>query len=200
MMEAHRTFREDLRSQAIVRRNWKEIFLVDTELGMEVNLLDKYMMLTLTNMQDAARKRNAEDIAPARNLYLSIWNTLGAKPKSNMVSHLDTIGEDGPTLLWTLLTQYHGTADQIIWLMRHKIDAFKDHLKLCLGDMDKFCDHVRKTVESLKAAGWTDDQAFDKVYEALVETHLTSLTNPSKYGNKSWTNQVQRIQNRFLPY
>ena len=59
--------------------------------------------------------------------------------------------------------------------MRIKIDSFKDRLKLCHGDIDKFLDHVRKTMDMLKSAGGSDDQAFDKIYEALVETHVTSF-------------------------
>ena len=41
--------------------------------------------------------------------------------------------------------------------------------------MEKFCENVRKTIENLKAAGGSDDQAFDKVFECLTETHVTSF-------------------------
>ena len=182
-MDTHGTLREDLRSQAIVRRKWKSLLLVDDDTGMELNLLDDYMKLTLDDLQEAKRLRTGDEIAPARNLYLSVWNTLGSKPKTKMVGFLEDIGEDGPTLLWTLLTQYHGTAAQIIRSMRIKIDSFKDRLKLCHGDIDKFLDHVRKTMDMLKSAGGSDDQAFDKIYEALVETHVTSFNKTIRVWN-----------------
>ena len=92
-----------------------------------------------------------------------------------MVGFLDNIEEDGLPLLWTLLNQYHGTAAQIIQSMRIKIDSFRDRLKLCHGDIDNFLDRVRKTMEMLKSTGGSDDQAFDKIYKALVETHVTSF-------------------------
>ena len=111
-MEAHGTFQQDLCSQAIIHRKWKELLPVDIELGTQVNLLDEYMMLTLDNIQSVAKTRSADKIAPARNLYLSIWNTLGLKSKSTMVWHLDDIDKDNLTLLWTLLTRSHGTAAQ----------------------------------------------------------------------------------------
>ena len=75
-METHGTFREDLRSQAIVRCKWKSLLLVDDNTGMQLNLLDDYMKLTLLDMKEAARLRSADEKAPARNLYLSVWNTL----------------------------------------------------------------------------------------------------------------------------
>ena len=56
--------------------------------------------------------------------------------------------------------------------MRVKVDSFKDRFKAYSGDIDKFCDHVHKTMECLKSAGGTDDQAFDKILEALVESHV----------------------------
>ena len=48
--------------------------------------------------------------------------------------------------------------------------------------MDKFLD-VRKTMESLKSAGGSDDQAFDKIYEALVESHVTAFNETIRVWN-----------------
>ena len=125
-METLGTFREDLRTQSIVRRKWKDLLLVDTDLSKQVNLLDEYSLLTLDDLQEHQRLRAPGQEAPACNLYLAIWNTLGTRPKAKMVLHLLDLNEDGPTLLWCLLTTYHGTAAQIIRHMRHKFDSFKD--------------------------------------------------------------------------
>ena len=170
-LETHGTFREDLRTQALVRREWETILQVQDSKGTNVNILDKYMRLSYEEV-DRERKGRPANYAPARNMYLAIWNTLGAKPKQKMVSYHAKIRGDGPTLLWFLLTAYHGTAAQIIRSDRLKIEAFKDRLKLTGGCVDKFCEHVRRVMESLKAAGGEDAQAFDKVYEALVATHV----------------------------
>ena len=56
--------------------------------------------------------------------------------------------------------------------MRVKVDSFKDCLKAYSGDIDKFCDHVHKTMECLKSTGDSDGQDFDKIFEALVESHV----------------------------
>ena len=78
------------------------------------------------------------------------------------MAHANTIKQDGPTLIWKLLTEYHGTSAQIIRYQRVKIDAFNDKFRYVNGDIDKFCEHVRITMESLKVAEGTDNQAFDK--------------------------------------
>ena len=82
-----------------------------------------------------------------------------------MVEYATTIQQDGLILLWTLLTKHHGTAAQISCYEIFKIDSFKDKSKYAGGDIVKFCGHVRRTMESLKSAGWIDTQAFDKIYE-----------------------------------
>ena len=66
-------------------------------------------------------------------------------------------------------------AAQIIRYMRDKINAFKDRLCLFSVNMDKFCNHVQKTIKCLKSIGGANDQAFDKLYEAPVETNITSF-------------------------
>ena len=78
------------------------------------------MAYILANLHRTASVRKPEDATPARNLYLAIWNTLGNKPKTKMVAQGAKVLEDGPTLLWMLVTEYHGTAGQIIWQMRVK--------------------------------------------------------------------------------
>ena len=59
--------------------------------------------------------------------------------------------------------------------MRVKVKSFKDRLRAYGGDIDKFCEHVRKTMECLKSAGGFDDQALDNFFEALVESHVQAF-------------------------
>ena len=61
-IETHGTFREDLRSQAIVQCKWKNLILGNDNTGMELNLLDNYMKLTLEDLQEEKRLRSAEEI------------------------------------------------------------------------------------------------------------------------------------------
>ena len=120
------------------------------------------MNLTLENLQDAVAIRPPDLEVPSRNLYITIWNTLGTKPKAKMFAHLDAINKDGPIFHWTLFTQYHVTEARIICHMRTNVDLFKDRLRLVGGCIDKFYEHVRKTIESIKTVEVSDDQAFDK--------------------------------------
>ena len=43
------------------------------------------------------------------------------------------------------------------------------------GDVDEFCEHAMKTVESLKAIYGVEDQTLNKIYKTLLETHIASF-------------------------
>ena len=72
--------------------------------GINRNILDEYMVLEQKDLELAKNTRTAEFDAPARKLYLAIWRSIGAKPKNKLLPHFESIAQDGPTLLWTLLT------------------------------------------------------------------------------------------------
>ena len=40
--------------------------MVNTELGTQVNMLDKYMLITLGNLQDLAKTRGTKENAPEK--------------------------------------------------------------------------------------------------------------------------------------
>ena len=82
------------------------------------------------------------------------------------------INRDGPTLLWYILTLYHGTARQIICAQRKKIENFNLNVNFYRGDIEIFCNSMQTTIQSLVDTRGTDKQVFDKIYKAISETHL----------------------------
>lgn len=84
-LETHGTFREDLRTQALVRREWNKILHMQDSKGTMVNVLDKYMKLSYAEVDTARKSRPSELSAPVRNMFLAIWNTLGSKPKQKII-------------------------------------------------------------------------------------------------------------------
>ena len=75
---------------------------------------------------------------------------------------------DGPTLLWYILTLYHGTAAQIIHAQQRKIEKINSIVNFHRGDIEKFCESTQNTIQLFFAAGGTDKQVFDKLYEAFI--------------------------------
>ena len=161
--------RHDIRTQAKSRHHWPDLLKVCKD-DKELDLLDKYMVITLDNMKKSRAQRPAEHNAAATNLYIAIWDTIGSYPKSKVIPHQEKINGDGPTLLRCLLTKFHGTAAQIIRAQRSKMEQFKHKLKHYGGDIEKFADHMRKTYQSLVHAGGQDKQAFERMYEALTQS------------------------------
>lgn len=72
------------------------------------------MMVDLKEIQQQASSRPSILQAPTRNLFLAVWQTLGAKPKAKIGAHANMIKKYDPALIWKLLTKYHGTVAQII--------------------------------------------------------------------------------------
>ena len=72
------------------------------------------MMVDLKEIQKQSTSRLPILQAPARNLFLAVWQKIGANPKAKMVTRTNMVKQDGPTLLWKLLTEYHNTAAQSI--------------------------------------------------------------------------------------
>ena len=72
------------------------------------------MLLTYEDLAGAKQLRPSNNISTARNIYIAIRRTLVPTPKQRICSYLSEINGDGPTLLWYILTLYHGTAAQII--------------------------------------------------------------------------------------
>ena len=130
------------------------------------------MLLSYEDLAGAKNLCQSNKISTSRNIYIAIWRTLSPAPKQRICSYLTKINGDGPLLLWFILTLYHGTAVQIIRVQRKKIDKFNLIVKFHRGDIEKLCNSMQSTIQSLIAAGGSDEQTFDKMYEALGETHV----------------------------
>ena len=98
-------------------------------------------------MKESRRTRSPSQAAPSVNMYIALWRSLGSSAKAKMLSHKKIIGTDGPTLLWTLLKTYQGTAAQVIRTQMKRLDKLQDTLKSGLKyNIDKFCDYGLKTL------------------------------------------------------
>ena len=88
------------------------------------------------------------------NMYISLWNTLSAQVKANILSHKSVTGTYGLVLLCTLLKTYWGSASQVIWYAKQKIyilgDTLQELLKL---KTDRFSDFIFKPLKTLTGAG-----------------------------------------------
>ena len=135
------------------------------------------MQLSEVEMRESRRTRTPSQAAPAMNMYIALWRSLGSSAKAKMLSHKKSIGTDGPTLLWTLLRTYQGTAAQVIRTTMKLLDKLYDTLKHQKFNIDKFCDYGLKTLSTLTDAGGDDTQAFDKFYEALKNTPNQEFNN-----------------------
>ena len=86
-------------------------------------------------------------------MYIATWRMIGPAPKQRMISYLSKINGDGPTLLWFVLTLYHGTAAQIIRAQRKKIERFIKVMNSYKGDIEKVCEYFQNTTQSLFTDG-----------------------------------------------
>ena len=83
--ESRNMFREDMQTETLTRRNWRELVKV-THHDVELNLLGKYMLLTYDDLADSKQMRPINKISTSRNMYIAIWRTLGPAPKQQIVS------------------------------------------------------------------------------------------------------------------
>ena len=111
--DLHMMFLEDLRIKTLTHQNWRDLIKIKTDKS-EHNLLHKYILLTYEELVGSKNLRQSNKISTSRNMYIAIWWRLDFTPKQHICSYLSKINGDGPTLLWYILTLYHGTAAQII--------------------------------------------------------------------------------------
>ena len=164
-------FREDIRTETLTRQNWRDLIKIKTD-EPEHNFLDKYMLLTYEDLVGAKKLRKSKKMSTSRNMYITIWRTLSPAPKQKFCSYLYQFNDDCPTLLWYIVTLYHGTAAQIIRTQRKNIYKFNNIVRFHRGDIEKVCESMQNTIQSLLAAGGTDEQAFGKMYAAFTETQV----------------------------
>ena len=69
--DSHMMFREDLRTETLTCRNWRNLIKIKTN-DSEHNLLNQYMLLTYEDLTSAKNKHQANKIATSRNMYIAI--------------------------------------------------------------------------------------------------------------------------------
>lgn len=83
-MDTYATFREDLCSQAIVKRKLKEIHLVYTKIRILASLVDEYILHTLENMQSAVKiKKCGHDCPSTRPIAFHLKYSQGQAKVEN---------------------------------------------------------------------------------------------------------------------
>ena len=190
-------FREDLQIKTLTCQNWRELIKVSSD-ESELNFLDKYMLLTYEDLTIVKQMRLRNKNSTIRNMFIAIWRTLDPTPKQRICSYLSKINGDGPTLLWYILTLYHGNAAQIICTQRRKIEKFNSVVDSYYGDIKKVCERMQNTVHSLVAAGGTNKQVFDCMYEAFNETRVLKFNHEIQVW-KSVAEPSFNPKNRTLP-
>ena len=91
--------REDLCTESLACRKWMRLLFVTDSRGEKMNILDHYMHLTAVDLKEVARIRSPSHAAPAINMYIALWLSLGSSAKAKMLSNKKSIGTDGPSLL-----------------------------------------------------------------------------------------------------
>ena len=78
---------EDLRAESVACRGWSDLLTFKLKNGSKVSLLDNFMSITKRDLLDQQARRSPAMVACARNMYIALWCTLGAAPKSKILSH-----------------------------------------------------------------------------------------------------------------
>ena len=67
--DSHNFFGEDLRTETLTRRSWRELIKVSNN-EFELNLLDKYIILTYKDLASAKQMRPTNKTSTTRNMYI----------------------------------------------------------------------------------------------------------------------------------
>ena len=110
----------------------------------------------------------------SKNMYIDVWRSLSSAPKRKMKPYREDIRSDGSTFLWYLFKYYHSTTQQKVCTRLAKMDNLQatiDHQRK--GRVDKFATYVIALLLCLAQNGGSNAQAFDKVYEVLINSSCT---------------------------
>ena len=80
-------FQEDLRTESLARRKWMRLIFVTDSRGEKMNILDYYMRLTAVDLKEVSCVRSPSHAAPAINMYIALWHSLGLSAKAKMLSN-----------------------------------------------------------------------------------------------------------------
>eukprot|EP00957_Ditylum_brightwellii_P084582 6431816-Ditylum_brightwellii.AAC.1 len=159
-------FKHNFKIAAYSRASWKSLTTIPMANNTK-DLLTDFMQFTEDNLKTSKSNCNQEQVQAATNMYISLWKSLAHPIKTAMKVHADSHDTDSPALLYHLLWQYTGTANNIIHDQQLHLNNLPNKLGDFKFDVDKFCNYAAEMLKTLCDAGGNNKQAALKLYEAL---------------------------------
>ena len=104
-------------------------------------------------------------------MYIATWRSIGSNVNREMNAHRELIGCDGPIFLWYIFKYYHIMTVQTARTTLAKLSNLRQVINdKCRGNIDHFATYVVTLLLRLAENGGEDDQAFEKVYEVLINS------------------------------
>ena len=154
------------------RRNWDTLLTLKNGNGT-FSLLNHFLLLKESVLKATARSRSAEHTACSKNMFVAIWDSLARSVQSTVLVHKKQFKQDGPLLLYYVLRKYTGEQKNILCQTLRTFDSLSDIFKSSYRyDVDRFATYVYTLEEKLRECEGKDDLYHEKVYEALITTHV----------------------------
>ena len=167
------TFIDDLRTKTMARSGGERLMTIESK-KINCQLLERFTSITKIEMKAEKKSHTLDAYNSSKNLYIATWRSIGSNVKREMNVHRDLIGCDGPTFLWYIFKYYHTTAVQAVMRTLAKMNSLQRVMNdKCQGNVDRFVTYVITLLLCLAENGGRDDQAFDKVYEILINSPYT---------------------------
>ena len=107
-------------------------------------------------------------------MCITVWYSLTFGPKREMKSHWKAISCNEQNFLWYLFNYYHTMAVQTVRTTLAKLNNLLTIMEAqCKINIDHFATCVITLLLCLAESGGSNTQAFDKVYEVLINSSCT---------------------------
>ena len=186
-------FKEDIRAQTLYRRNWPALLTFKHGKGT-YSVLDDFLVIDSKIMANQRKNRSAAMKACSENMYLAIWSTLGPRVKSTILEHKKAFKTDGPSLLYYLLRKFTGEQTSVIRVTLGKYDKLTETFNYAHNyNVDRFATYVFALEEKLRECEGHAHQNHEKVYEALITSHVPDFNQELKV----WRSTVRQTSSDF---
>jgi len=95
----------------MAQQGWEKVVSICTKNSKTVQLLDIFNSIIEDGLKEEKAKRTLEAYNLAKNMYITVWQSLSSAPKREIKTHREEIGCDNPIFLWYLFKYYHITAE-----------------------------------------------------------------------------------------
>ena len=154
----------------MARSGWENLMSIKSKNG-NCQLFKRFTFITETEMKAAKKSRTSDEYNSSKNLYIATWRLIGSNVKREMNVHMESIGCDGPTFLWYIFKYYHITAVQTVRTTLTKLNNLRWFINdKCWCNIDRFATYIVTLLLRLAENGGKDNQAFEKVYEVLINS------------------------------